>query len=91
MHANITTATTGRSARMAGEGRGRDRPSAGSGMGMRAALRAAILAGLAAACQVWMFPPYGWAWLAWVALVPLLVAIWTGTGRAAIGAGWTFG
>ena len=76
---------------MVADGRGRDRPSAGSGMRRRAALGAAILAGLAATFQVWMFPPHGWAWLAWVALVPLLVAIWTGTGRAAIGAGGIFG
>ena len=54
-------------------------------------LWAAILAGVAAACQVLIFPPWGWRGLAWVALVPLFLALRdVGVGTAVVG-GWLFG
>ncbi len=76
---------------MASDGRGRGRPSAGSGMMGRAARRRTILAGLAATFQVAVFPPWDAGALAWVALVPLLLALdGAGSGAAAL-TGWLFG
>lgn len=76
---------------MASDGRGRGRPSAGSGMMGRTARRRAILAGLAATFQVAVFPPWDAGALAWVALVPLLLALdGAGPGAAAL-TGWLFG
>lgn len=57
----------------------------------RAARRRAILAGLAVAFQVAIFPPWDAGALAWVALVPLVWAL-DGAGiGAAAATGWLFG
>jgi apolipoprotein N-acyltransferase len=60
-------------------------------MTRRAARRRAIFAGLAAAFQVALFPPWDASALAWVSLVPLLWALdGAGVGAAAV-TGWLFG
>ncbi|MCC6849125.1 MAG: apolipoprotein N-acyltransferase [Deltaproteobacteria bacterium] len=54
-------------------------------------MRGPILAGLAAAFQVLLFPPHALGGLAWVALVPLLVALDGVAAGAAAATGWIFG
>lgn len=60
-------------------------------MTRRTARRRAILAGLAAAFQVAIFPPWDAGALAWVSLVPLLFACDGSRAGAAAATGWLFG
>jgi apolipoprotein N-acyltransferase len=54
-------------------------------------MRAAILAGLGAACQVLIFPPFGWTWLAWLAPLPVFLIVPAPRAGAAAAAVWLFG
>jgi hypothetical protein len=70
------TVMSGRDASTSAEGSGRERGrSAGVGGAVIvfASTRAAILAGLAVACQVLVFPPAALAWLAWLAPLPVFL------------------
>lgn len=51
----------------------------------------AILAGLAVACQVLMFPPVAATWLAWLAPLPLFLLYPMPSFAAAVGTAWGIG
>ncbi len=81
----------GRSARAAADGRGRVRRMGLGDSGIALDWSRAILATLAALCQVAIFPPVEWTALGWVALTPLFLAAPTERSWAAVAVAWLFG
>ena len=91
VQAKAMAATSGSARRIESGGRGRADRVSSTASGPAWFMRAAILAGLGAAFHVFVFPPFSWTWLAWVAPLPVLLMLPAPSAAKAVIAVWLFG